>query len=323
MKSMTLSEKNMLYTMIIFAALLVVVVCAVTLYIYLNVFHNKKRPVITDPYAGLASEFLEGMRDVIRIQIDDLSAYPCEEIRVPSYDGLSLHARFYAADEKKPVAILMHGYKGSSYTELSGAALMMLSHGLSVIVADERSHGQSEGGTITFGIKERHDCVSWVEYVKARFGENRAVVLYGISMGAASVLMASELLSRDSVKAIVADCPYSSPEGIIKRVMKNRGLPPRAVYPAVVLSALVWGRFRLGASRPDKAVKNTDIPILLIHGENDNFVPPSMSEDIKRAAASECILASVEGAAHGQCFAVWGEEYVKTVLSFIDSHTNN
>lgn len=312
----------MLYTIIILA-LAIAVLCGTTLYVYLNVFHNKKRNAVIDPYAGLASEFLEGMRDVIRVQIDDIAAYPCEEIRVSSYDKLSLHARFYKGEEGKPIVIMMHGYKGSSYTELSGAALMMLSHGLGVLVADERSHGQSEGNTISFGIKERRDCVSWVNYLKGRFGKECRVVLYGISMGAASVLMASELLSRETVKAIVADCPYSSPEGIIKRVMKNRGLPPRTVYPVVALSALVWGRFRLGASRPDRAVANTEIPILLIHGENDNFVPRSMSESIKDAALAECILATVKGAGHGQCFAVWGEEYVKTVLSFIDNHTDS
>ena len=316
---MAVSEENMPFFIIIPAAC-VAALASVMLYVYLGVFHNKKRRHPTDPYAGLSSKYLEGMREVVRAQIDDISAYPCEEIALRSYDGLELFGRFYEGCSDKPVVIMLHGYKGSSYTEISGAALMMISHGLGVIAADHRSHGRSEGGTVSFGVKERRDVLSWVDYVKKRFGGKRRVILYGISMGAATALMASELLNGEDVCCIIADCPYSSPRAIICRVIKNKGLAPRVIYPLVYLSALVYGRFRLSASSPKEAVKNTDIPILLIHGEADDFVPCEMSREIK-AAARNAELFTVEGAKHGACFATAGEKYVERVLSFVDKYT--
>lgn len=288
--------------------------------VYLKVFHNKKRPKIHDPYRGLASEYLEGMRDVIRMQIDELSTHPCEEIACKSYDRLRLFGRFFKGGDSSPVVIMFHGYRGSSDTELSGAALLMLSHGLNVIVADQRAHGRSTGGTVSFGVKERRDVKSWTEYVKERFGGEKEIFLYGISMGGATALMASELLSDSRVCGIVADCPFSSPKEIIERVMQNRGLNPKRVYPVVYLAALVFARFRLDASTAERAVKNTDIPILLIHGKSDGFVPPEMSEKIKDAAASDTELFLVEGAGHGASFATAKEGYVFTVLSFIDKY---
>lgn len=306
--------------LIIIPLVLAAMLLGVTYYIYLSVFHNKKRSAPTDPYAGLKSKYLEGMREVIKRGIDDLSAYPCEEITVKSHDGLTLHARLYRGDKEKPAAIMLHGYRGSSYTELSGAALLFLSHGHSVIVTDLRAHGESCGSTVTFGIKESRDCLTWVNFGKEQLGYKR-FILYGISMGAASVLTASCLLRRSEVAAIIADCPFSSPRDIIMRVMKNRGLPPRALYPLVYLAALVFGRFRLNAASAVDAVKRTEIPILLIHGEDDRFVPCDMSQKIKAASASRTELFTVKGAGHGASFVTGKEEYVRAVLSFTDKYT--
>lgn len=306
--------------LIIIPVCLVILFFGLLFYIYLNVFHNKKRPKVHDPYAGLKSEYLEGMRDVIRVQIDELSTHPCEEIACKAYDGTRLFARFYEGKEGMPTVIMFHGYRGASDTETSGAALMAIAHGLGVLTVDQRAHGRSAGGTVTFGIKERRDVISWVDCLKGRFGEGHGIFLYGISMGAATVLMASEFLANRGVLGIIADCPFSSGKDIITRVMQNRGLNPKRVYPFVYLAAAVFGRFRLDATTAVEAVKNTDIPILLIHGALDNFVPPEMSEKIKSAAkCAELYL--VEGAGHGASFATAKENYVYKVLSFVDKYT--
>lgn len=287
--------------------------------IYRKTFYHNPKGTSPDPYSVLSRPYLDGMRELVKQQIDDLTPYPCEEIYINSYDGTRLFARYYESDVKKPVCILFHGYKGSSYAELSGAALLMLSYGFGVIITDERAHGKSGGKTITFGIKERLDCKAWVDYARQRFGEGREIILYGMSMGASTVLMASELLPHPGVKAIIADCPYSDPTAIIKRVMSNHGLPTQIFFPLVRLSALIFGRFSITAASPTDAVKQSQIPTLLIHGEDDHFVPPEMSEEIFNASsASKRSRFTVEGAKHGESFAKGMERYVAAVLDFIN-----
>ena len=118
-------------------------------------------------------------------------------------------------------------------------------------------------------------------------------------MGAATVLMASELDLPETVAAITADCPYSSPGAIIRKVTCDVRLPPWIVYPFVILGALVFGHFPLWASSPVKAVRHTEIPILLIHGEEDYFVPCDMSREIRKACKGPAMLATFPFAGHG------------------------
>ncbi len=289
--------------------------------LYLSIFCASKATRQTDPIRGLESPFLEGRRDFVRSKMELLSCHPCEEIRTKSRDGVTLFGRYYSDDESAPICIIFHGYKGSSYTEPSALAVHLLSCGISVLVTDHRAHGQSGGASITFGIKERYDALYWCEYINNRWGHDRKILLAGVSMGASSVLMASELCLPRGVCGIIADCPYSEPKAIIKRVISNKGLPARLIYPAIRLSALVFGHFNLGASSPVSAVRKAQIPIMLIHGSADNFVPLRMSEEIYEACASEKTLLTIKGAKHGGCFATDPEKYSSAVLQFIEKAT--
>lgn len=290
--------------------------------VYRKIFYVSRRKRPLDPYAALSSPYLEGVRDTVKKQIDELSLHPCEEIRIKAKDGVPLFGRYYSGRKDAPVCILFHGYKSSPHTDLSGVALTMLSHGIGTVIVDQRAHGKSGGVTVSFGIKERFDCLRWANYAEERFGEGKKIVLFGISMGAASVLMSTELDLPSGVCAVIADCPYSEPSAIIKRVIKNRGLPAKAVYPIVYLSALLFGRFSLSAATARLAIKKARTPILLIHGDKDNFVPHSMSEDIHSANPDISKLFTASGAGHCESFAVEKERYAREVLSFIDSKTS-
>ena len=170
-----------------------------------------------------------------------------------------------------------------SLRDFSGGAYECISRGHNLLLIDQRAHGKSDGKVITFGIKERFDVKSWIDYSIHRHGENVKIMLYGISMGAATVLMASELNLPKNVVGIVADCPYSSPKAIIKKVTGEMGLPATLFYPFIRLGALIFGGFDPSSAAPILAVKNTDIPILLIHGDADDFVPCEMSDEISES----------------------------------------
>ena len=148
-------------------------------------------------------------RQRMRALVADALAVPCEEWRIRSFDGLKLVARYYHAADGAPLEIMMHGYRGSAIRDFCGGARLARELGRSVLLVDQRAHGKSQGRTIAFGILERRDCLSWIEEALRRQGDVK-VILSGVSMGAATVLMASELPLPENGACIVADCPFSS-----------------------------------------------------------------------------------------------------------------
>ncbi len=299
--------------------LLFLLICGVLYaawFCYRLVFYNRN---ITekDAYAIPPGEQYEKHADRILSMIHEVEQLPCEQLYITATDGVRLAARYYAFQEGAPVQIVFHGYRGNSIREYCGIDHMAKEFGLNSIVVDERAHGKSGGHIISFGIMERYDCLEWARYACERFGKDTPIILSGVSMGAATVLMASELRLPENVSAIIADCPYSSPGKIIQKVCKNMRLPAVLLYPLVVLGALVFGRFRLWESSPVKAVKKTNVPILLVHGDDDRFVPAQMSKEIFNACTGPKKLITVPGAGHGLSYMVDTPYYENCVKDFL------
>ena len=164
--------------------------------------------------------------------------------------------------------ILFHGYRSMALRDSAGGYILAKKAGFNVLAIDQRAHGRSGGCVISFGIQERRDCLCWVQYLSTRFGEETPLILSGLSMGAATVLMSTDLPLPENVVGIMADCPYDSPAAIIQKVAKEQGYPPKLVYPFVYLGAMLFGRFRLTETTALEAVRDCKIPILLMHGEN-------------------------------------------------------
>ena len=240
-----------------------------------------------------------------------LAARPYEPVWITSYDGLKLFGRFYDAGEGAPVAIMFHGYRSTALRDACGGAPYCLSRGISVLLVDQRAHGKSEGKTITFGIKERRDCKSWVEYIIKRQGSDVAIMLMGVSMGAATVLMAPDLDLPANVRAIAADCPYSSPEDIICTVASSMGIPAAPVKPILTLAARLFAGIYLNESGAVKAAITNKIPVILIHGDDDRFVPCEMSRKIRSVNPENYTLTEIKGAGHGIAYFVDTPEYLK------------
>ena len=192
--------------------------------------------------------------------------------------------------------------------------------GFNVLAVDQRAHGRSQGNTISFGVNERFDCLVWTEYINGLHDSKQPILLSGLSMGAATVLMASELDLPENVVGILADCPYSSPAGIIRKVAQDRHIPVKAAYPFIRMAAKFLGRFDLESCSAKDAVTRTSIPILLIHGEDDRFVPCSMSHDTFDACAAPKRLVTVPGAGHGLSYPVDEEGYIAAVREFDAQH---
>lgn len=258
------------------------------------------------------------VRDNISKSINEMLSRPFEPVTITSFDGKKLYARYYHTADGAPLQIQFHGYKSSAVVDFSGGSKLAGKLGHNALVVDQRSHGKSEGSAITFGIQERRDCLAWIEYAISRFGKNVKIVLAGLSMGAATVLMASDLNLPDNVVGIMADCPYSSPKEIIKTVcQRDMHLPARLMYPLVKLGARIFGGFDLEESSAVTAVANVKVPVLIIHGEDDRFVPCDMSRAIQRACASQITLETVPDAGHGLCYMVAPKRYEEVTTKFL------
>ena len=255
-------------------------------------------------------------KDIILSNTKLLEGKKHNDVYVKSFDGKILHGYYYHVSDNSPLEIAFHGYKGQAFRDFSGGALMALEKGFNLLLVEERAHGASSGITITFGIKERRDVLTWINFAKTSIRFNNKILLTGISMGAATVLMASNLDLPDKVKGIIADCPYSSPKEIILKVMKEMHLSTKIMSPFVSLSALLFGHFRINEMTAVRAVKDAKIPILLIHGEDDSFVPIEMSEEIARAN-SNVQFERFSGADHGLSYLVDTNRYKIIVNDFI------
>ena len=238
---------------------------------------------------------------------------------IKSYDGLTLYARYYEIDKTAPIEIMFHGYKSSAERDLIGGMFRCFAQGRNVLLVSQRCSGKSHGRVITFGIKEHRDCVAWVEYVVKNISPNGKIILSGISMGGATVLMAAAQTMPSNVIAVIADCAYTTPKDIIKKVIKSEmHLPPNLCYPFVKLGAFVFGGFNLDKFSPLEAMKHCKIPVLFFHGDADSFVPCQMSIDNYNAcAAPKKRLAVVKGAEHGLCYAVDPELYLDEIYEFL------
>lgn len=299
---------------IIIIAALILTAAAISYYAYRKAFlSDRKRQEDWDGFIRRAGE--EGPQ--VRELMEQLKEITAEDVFINSIDGLKLHGRYYHVKDGAPLDIQFHGYNGNAMRDFCGGNKISRESGHNSLLIDQRAHGMSRGKTISFGINERKDCLSWVRYAVERFGEDTEIVLSGVSMGAATVLMASDLGLPKNVKAIVADCGYSSPKAIINKVMRDSGLPDKLMYPFVWLGAMVFGKFNLTESSAVSAVSESDVPILIIHGGADDFVPCYMAEEIYKACRSEKKLLIVPGAGHGMSYLVDKDLYEKTVKDFI------
>lgn len=275
---------------------------------------NKDREAIPIPEGERYEPYREEM---LRI-FGNLTERPCEEVTIVSFDGLQLSGRYYHVAEGAPLDIAFHGYRSSSLTDFCGGAELSLEMGHNLLLVDQRAHGRSQGRTITFGIRERQDLLDWVEYALKRFGVDVEILLFGISMGAATVLMAADLPLPENVKGIVADCPYASPLDIILHVGRNHPIPRWLMKPFVILGAKIFGGFDVRETDAFRALKQARVPVLILHGEADTFVPCEMSnlilcnpKLIKRF--------TFPGAGHGMSFLVDGARYKRLVREFVEA----
>ncbi len=254
-------------------------------------------------------------------QADPLEKYLKDDVELVSKDNLKLRGTyipyFRKTAEAEKTIILIHGYTATSES-MADLITPFLSHGWNVLLIDQRGHGKSEGQYASFGYHEKGDLDLWVNWVRDRSEKKHQVIgLLGISMGAGTVLEYAGI--NKHVNFIIADCPYSDLEELLKyQIREIRNIPAYPLINALDLMLRIRVDFNIKAVSPLKTVRESEIPIMFIHGSEDRFVPTQMSKDLYAIKKGKKKLLIVEGASHANSYWTNKNLYEKEVWDFID-----
>ena len=244
-------------------------------------------------------------------------AEQAKEIAVVSKDGLRLQGyQIQCNVNSHNWVILIHGYTGNA-RQMVYAAKEFLAEGFHVLLIDLRGHGKSEGTHIGMGWLDRLDILQWIQEIMRQ--DNKAnIVLYGISMGAAAVMMTIGELLPSNVKVAIEDSGYTSIWDEFAWELKTIfHLPPTYVLHCARWVAKRKAGYDIKQGSCIRQLQKTKIPILMIHGTEDSFVPFSMQEELYQAVQGKKQKLVVEGAAHVESYQKQPELYWNTIKEFI------
>lgn len=275
---------------------------------------NNPKP---DPFLG------EDFPQVIKMVKDGkerLIKRPHETVSVTTDDGFRLYGDFYInPTPTKNTVLCVHGYNSSGYGDFGLIANSILDNGYNCFLLNHRHHGQSEGEFIGFGVLDSKDLIKWIEKINERYPDGK-IILYGISMGAATVMQASNKKLTENVVGIVEDCGFTTCWDEFRFVLKKAAHLPS--FPLLnmlnVFTKHILG-FDCRESDSRKCIAETKLPVLFIHGDADVFVPPFMLDECFNACNSRKEKYTYSGAGHAQSYYKHKEEYEENLFRFIDS----
>ena len=237
---------------------------------------------------------------------------------IESYDKLQLHSYVVTQNSNK-WAIVVHGYGGSGKL-MSDKSKYFYDMGYNVLIPDLRGHGKSEGDYIGMGWKDRLDIISWINFI-IKENPNAEIVLHGTSMGAATVLMTSGENLPSNVKAIVADCAYTSAwDEFSYQLETYLKVPSSYILNVTNMVTKLKAGYSLKEASALESVKKATVPILYIHGDKDKFVPYSMMDKLYDATISPKEKLTIEGGEHANSDLVSPFLYWLTLEDFLNQY---
>ncbi|MFR8104505.1 MAG: alpha/beta hydrolase [Clostridia bacterium] len=315
----------MLWMIVILSILLILILASIIIscVFYHFILNPKSAKKLNKMDKDKSKEKEAKKEDVIAFQ--QLLQGNAKEIYLEGYKKDKIHAYWLENEEQKEKGksdtwiIAIHGYNNQA-TTFGDFAMKFYRQGYSLLVPDLRGCGKNECSYIGMGWHDRKDILLWIEEIKKR-RPNASIILYGVSMGAATVMMTSGEEVPVSVKAYITDCGYTSVWEEFSYKMKSLfHLPP---FPFLYLTSAIT-KLKDGYSFQEasslKQLEKCDRPILLIHGSEDDFVPFIMQEKLYQAVKSEKEKLVIQGAKHAKSHEVEPERYWGEVFNFIELH---
>jgi len=249
-----------------------------------------------------------------------LKEHSAKTLCIRSDDGLQLYADFVPAENPRGTILLAHGYRSNKVLEFGKVFDFYHNLGLNILAVDQRAHGRSEGKYITFGVKESKDIEGWIRYHNEHIGQY-PIILSGLSMGASTVLYLADADLPGNVRGIIADCGFTSPKEIISTVYRRTThLPATLSIWVADLFARLFAGFSLDEKNTTKSLASSKVPVMMVHGVADGFVPCDMTRRGYDACVGKKTVLLVEGADHGVSFLVDRPRYTQMVTEFLEEN---
>lgn len=260
---------------------------------------------------------LDEIMEQARAASDRLEQLDLEIVEIEATDGVKLIGHLRECPNAERFIVAMHGWRSSWSLDFGMSADFWYENGCSVLYVEQRGQGGSGGEYIGFGLLERHDCIEWARWADARTGGKLPIYLSGISMGATTVLMAAGLELPKSVVGITADCGFTSPHAIWKHVAENNLHIPYSLHRAAA-NDMCRQNIQMAADdySTTEALARCKVPVMLMHGTEDKFVPVEMTYENYQACTAPKRLLIVPGASHGISYCVETEKYQREVKEF-------
>ena len=252
-----------------------------------------------------------------------LKEHNAQDVYINSTDGLKLHGYWIPTDNPRGTILLAHGYRSTFLVDFGLAFAFYHALGMNILVPHQRSHGESEGKYITFGVKESEDMKSWIDFHNHTFGDYQ-MILSGLSMGASTMLYLADQQLPQNVKCIIADCGFTSPKSILDKVFRSIvHIPSGPFLWATDVFARQLADFSLTQKDTRKVLPESKLPVLMIHGLEDDFVPCHMTQQGFEACRGDKELLLVAHAGHGTSFLSNKEKYTKAIIAFLEKHLDD
>lgn len=239
------------------------------------------------------------------------------DLKMNSYDGLKLHAVKIENNDTDKYVIMVHGI-WSNGNAMIDRAYEFDKLGYNILMVDQRASGESEGKYYTYGFKEGFDINQWINYLVKR-NKDCKIMLYGVSMGAATVMQTTNNVLPDNVRCIVEDCGFSSLKEELAHILKKdyKILKPNIVLNFLQLQMSEEIGLKFSDVSAKRVLNDNEIPLLIIHGEDDDFVPFDMAKIIYNNNKGYKKYYPVKNAKHGKA-AANDEKYYQHVNEFAE-----
>ena len=306
---------------ILMAIIIICLILVGTYFVIGNYFYNfslnpkKDKSFILGGYEETEEQLQKLEEQKIWLEENSKDIY----INATNNGNLKLHAYEIDNEDSDVWVIAVHGYM-SKASALTRFAQKFEERGYNVLMPDLRGHGFSEGKYVGMGWHDRLDLIDWINYLLEKNPDNN-IILYGISMGASTVMMATGEELPSNVKLAIADCGYTCVWDEFCHQMNK--LFDLCEFP-VLYAANTVCKIRAGYSFREAScieqLKKSKTPTLFIHGSADDFVPFEMLDKVYETAICEKEKLVIEGATHGQASAVNPELYWSKVDEFLEKH---
>lgn len=244
--------------------------------------------------------------------IKEGAQYQRVDFEMVARDGYVIHGDYVINDPKKFV-IMCHGYTWSREGDLK-ESLGFYRSGYSLVMPDMRGHGDNKRVAVTMGYLEKRDIEDLIAWTKKKFGADIEIGLFGESMGAATVCLCSQ---NPDIRFVVSDCAYAELRGLLHHQVKLNHLPVMLLPLSSLLLKISHGYF-IRDIQPKEVVKGATVPMLFIHGKNDDFIPPHHCNELYDACGSKTKkMVFYSGCKHAESSIYQQKEYTEEVITFL------